>query len=118
MAIKAALVAVFVFVVAVTMMTPQVEGLTCGVVSSKLGPCLPYLKGTAGTPTKGCCDGVKALNGLASTTADKKTACSCIKSTAAGIKGINYGNAASLPGKCGVNIPYKISPSTDCTKIH
>ncbi|KHN33232.1 Non-specific lipid-transfer protein [Glycine soja] len=27
---------------------------------------------------------------------------------------LNAGNAASLPGKCGVNIPYKISTSTNC----
>ncbi|RZC63546.1 hypothetical protein C5167_025320, partial [Papaver somniferum] len=32
------------------------------------------------------------------------------------IAGIYYGNAASLPRKCGVNIPYTINPSTKCTK--
>nr|B3A0N2.1 RecName: Full=Non-specific lipid-transfer protein; Short=LTP [Lycium barbarum] len=49
-------------------------------------------------PLGGCCGGIK-------------------KSAAAGISGINYGIAAGLPGKCGVNIPYKISPSTDCSKV-
>ncbi|GJW14584.1 non-specific lipid-transfer protein-like protein [Tanacetum coccineum] len=33
-----------------------------------------------------------------------------------GIKGVKPALASSLPGKCGVSIPYKISPSTDCSK--
>ncbi|CAN1327453.1 Non-specific lipid-transfer protein [Linum perenne] len=30
------------------------------------------------------------------------------------IPGINYGLASGLPGKCGVNVGYPISPSVDC----
>lgn len=33
------------------------------------------------------------------------------------MKGIDLGKAAGLPSACGVNIPYKISPSTDCSTI-
>ncbi|MCE3052255.1 tyrosine protein phosphatase, partial [Datura stramonium] len=51
------------------------------------------------------------------TPADRKTACTCLKSAANTIKGINAGKAAGLPAACGVNIPYKISPSTDCSKV-
>nr|XP_017245496.1 PREDICTED: non-specific lipid-transfer protein 1-like [Daucus carota subsp. sativus] len=58
----------------------------------------------------GCCSGVRSLNGMAKTPVDRKQACTCLKSVFGSIKGINYGLAAGLPGKCGVSIPYKISP--------
>ncbi|KAK1391174.1 Non-specific lipid-transfer protein [Heracleum sosnowskyi] len=93
-----------------------VEGLTCGQVTSKLSGCLNYLK-TGGAPSPGCCSGVKGLNSQAVTPTDRKQACTCLKTLAGSIKGINYGAAASLPGKCGVRIPYPISPSTDCSKV-
>ncbi|KAI3952811.1 hypothetical protein MKX01_006854 [Papaver californicum] len=88
--------------------------LSCGTVVSKMTPCLSYLQG--GAIGSGCCPGVKSLLALAQTTPDRKTACNCLKSASGSIPGINFGNAASLPSKCGVSIPYKISPSTDCTK--
>ncbi|OVA17275.1 Plant lipid transfer protein/Par allergen [Macleaya cordata] len=89
--------------------------LSCGTVASKLAPCINYLK-VGGALPKTCCDGVKGLKAAAQTPADRKTACGCLKSAASGIAGINLGLAGSLPGKCGVSIPYKISPSTDCSK--
>ncbi|KNA03505.1 hypothetical protein SOVF_208550 [Spinacia oleracea] len=92
-------------------------GVSCGMVSSGLAPCISYLKGGDG-PTQGCCDGIKALNQEAATPADKQTACTCLKSAANSISGIDYGKAAALPGKCSVNIPYAISPTTDCDAIH
>ncbi|KAM0006269.1 Non-specific lipid-transfer protein [Helianthus debilis subsp. tardiflorus] len=64
-----------------------------------------------------CCSGVKSLNSAAKTTPDRQTACGCLKSAYSSNSGINAGNAASLPGKCGVSIPYKISPGTDCSKV-
>ncbi|KNA03967.1 hypothetical protein SOVF_204070 [Spinacia oleracea] len=91
-------------------------GITCGMVSSKLAPCIGYLKG--GPLGGGCCGGIKALNAAAATTPDRKTACNCLKSAANAIKGINYGKAAGLPGMCGVHIPYAISPSTNCNAVH
>lgn len=65
----------------------------------------------------GCCSGIKSLNAAAKTTPDRQAACNCIKGASKGIPGINYGLASSLPGKCSVSIPYKISPSTDCSKV-
>uniref|UniRef100_A0A251UI74 Non-specific lipid-transfer protein n=1 Tax=Helianthus annuus TaxID=4232 RepID=A0A251UI74_HELAN len=62
-----------------------------------------------------CCGGVKGLNNAAKLTPDRQTACGCLKSVYASNSGINLGFASDLPGKCGVNIPYKISPSTDCS---
>ncbi|OMO94059.1 Plant lipid transfer protein/Par allergen [Corchorus olitorius] len=63
-----------------------------------------------------CCDGVKALNGMAKTTPDRQTACRCLQTAAKTIKGIKPNLAEGLPGKCGVSIPYKISTSTNCNK--
>ncbi|CAH9134705.1 unnamed protein product [Cuscuta epithymum] len=102
----------------VVVAAPHAEAaITCGQVSQKLAPCLAYLKSGTGLPTAGCCGGVKSLAGSATTTADRKTACGCLKSLSNSITGLNLGAAAGLPGKCGVNVPYKISPSTDCSTV-
>nr|AVN68376.1 lipid transfer protein 2 [Artemisia annua] len=95
---------------------PYAEALSCSEVTSKLAPCFNYLK-SGGKVPPACCDGVKGLNSAAKTTPDRKTACTCMKSAYKSYNGINADNAAGLPGKCGVNIPYKISLSTDCNKV-
>jgi hypothetical protein len=59
---------------------------------------------------------VRSLNSAASTTADRRAACNCLKSAAARVGGLVAGNAASIPAKCGVSIPYTISPSIDCSR--
>ncbi|OIW00888.1 hypothetical protein TanjilG_20889 [Lupinus angustifolius] len=89
--------------------------ITCGQVTSKLAPCITYLR-SGGPVSGGCCGGVKALVAAAQSTADKQAACNCLKSAASAIK-FNPGNAASLPGKCRVSIPYKISSSTNCASF-
>ena len=91
--------------------------ISCGSVNSAVVPCLTYITGK-GPLTAGCCSGISNLNKAASTTPDRQTACKCLKSVAAAISGINYGIVAGLPGKCGVNVPYKISPSTNCAGVH
>ncbi|KAE8662778.1 Non-specific lipid-transfer protein [Hibiscus syriacus] len=78
----------------------------------------PYLKGPGGGAVPpACCSGIKTLNGEAQTTPDRQAACNCLKSAAATITGINLNLASGLPGKCGVSIPYQISPSTDCKSV-
>ena len=89
--------------------------VTCGQVTSSLAPCMPALTG-GGSPSPACCSGIKSLNSMASTPADRKAACSCLKSAAGSVKGINLSAASGLPGKCGVHIPYPISTSVDCSK--
>ncbi|KAF3447968.1 hypothetical protein FNV43_RR08675 [Rhamnella rubrinervis] len=90
-------------------------GLLCSQIKSQLAPCIIFLV-NGGNPTTQCCAGVRNVVSASKTTPDRQSACNCLKSTAAGVKGININNAASLPGKCKVNIPYKISPSTNCAK--
>ena len=106
-----------VVVVCMVALAPHAEAaITCGQVVGNLAPCLGYLRG-GGKPTPGCCNGVKGLNSAARTTGDRRTACSCLKSAASSYPGLKPGNMASLPGQCGVSIPYQIKPSTDCTRI-
>ncbi|XVF84175.1 hypothetical protein PTKIN_Ptkin17bG0004500 [Pterospermum kingtungense] len=114
----------FVVVLCLLMGAPQLAqgAITCNEVTSNLVPCLAYLTGTgagagAGAVPGPCCSGIKTLNAAAQTTPDRQTACNCLKSIAATIPGINYGVAGEVPGKCGVNIPYNISLSTDCNSI-
>ncbi|PUZ62727.1 hypothetical protein GQ55_3G009200 [Panicum hallii var. hallii] len=91
--------------------------VTCGQVSSAIGPCLSYARGTGTGPSAACCSGVKSLNSAARTTADRRAACTCLKSAASRLSGLKAGNAASIPSKCGVSIPYTISPSVDCSRV-
>ncbi|KAK1312307.1 Non-specific lipid-transfer protein 4 [Acorus calamus] len=86
--------------------------ITCGQVVSYISSCLPYARGGGAMPPK-CCPGVRALNGAARTTPDRQQACKCIKSLSRGIS-IRY--ASSIPSKCGLSVPYAISPKTDCNK--
>ncbi|KAL4587210.1 hypothetical protein LXL04_000077 [Taraxacum kok-saghyz] len=95
---------------------PHAEAITCGQVAGNLAPCLGYLQ-NGGAPSGGCCNGVKGLNNAARTTSDKKTACGCLKSAYNSFPGIKPNYASALPGACGVSIPYKISPSTNCNNI-
>ncbi|PIA32469.1 hypothetical protein AQUCO_04500226v1 [Aquilegia coerulea] len=91
--------------------------ITCGFVASKVAPCVNYLRGTGGAVPPACCTGVRTINAAATSTPDRQTACRCLKTTASSIKGLNQGLVSSLPNKCGVSIPYPISPSTDCSKV-
>ncbi|XP_074313780.1 non-specific lipid-transfer protein-like [Silene latifolia] len=89
--------------------------VTCPGVTKSLAPCMTYLKGTGGpTPPPNCCVGVRTLKGMARTTADRRTACNCMKTAAGRMKGLNYGNAARLPNQCGVRMSYTLSPNINC----
>nr|WEA82716.1 nonspecific lipid transfer protein 21 [Solanum melongena] len=91
--------------------------ITCSTVINSLIPCLSYVVSGGKVPPT-CCRGIKSLYGMAKTTADRQGVCSCLKNAASNVSGINFKNAAALPGKCGVkNIPFKISPNADCSKV-
>ncbi|RWW53269.1 hypothetical protein BHE74_00040253 [Ensete ventricosum] len=89
--------------------------ISCGQVISYLIPCLGYAQGT-GPLTERCCSGVRGLNDAAQTTPDRQATCNCLKRSAAGVSGIQPGLISGIPSKCGINVPYRISPSTDCSR--
>ncbi|KAI3742790.1 hypothetical protein L1987_60486 [Smallanthus sonchifolius] len=113
--VKMALVVLMCFMVASTPYAVD-AAVTCQLVVSSLTPCASYL--TRGGPVPpSCCNGINSLYKAAATTTDRQTACKCMEQAAGMIPGLSLNAASSLPGKCGVNIPYKISPTTDCSKV-
>ncbi|XP_062094678.1 non-specific lipid-transfer protein 1-like [Humulus lupulus] len=113
---NAKFVIVLAIVALVAAAVPMTEALTCGQIQGSLAPCLTYLK-SGGAPATGCCKGIKDLVAMAKTTADRKSACNCLKNAASKVPGINPTFASALPSKCGANIPYKISTSTNCNSV-
>ncbi|GMY07459.1 non-specific lipid-transfer protein 8 [Fagus crenata] len=89
-------------VVMLLLLAPATEAsISCSDVVKDLRPCLTYLQNGTGKPTAACCSGVSALASAASSSADKKAACACIKSSAKQINA-NAEAAKALPGDCGI----------------
>ncbi|CAN6835343.1 unnamed protein product [Brassica oleracea var. botrytis] len=89
--------------------------LSCGTVSGNLAACIGYLTQNGPLP-RGCCTGVTNLNNMARTTPDRQQACRCLVGAANSFPTLNAARATGLPKACGVNIPYKISKSTNCNR--
>ncbi|KAL8262511.1 hypothetical protein R6Q59_023860 [Mikania micrantha] len=90
--------------------------ISCATVIQDLTPCVGYLRSGSGKPPPACCSGAKALAAAATATADKQAACSCLQMASRSLNP-NPTLAKSLPGKCGINLGFTISPNVDCTKI-
>ncbi|CAI9761909.1 unnamed protein product [Fraxinus pennsylvanica] len=108
----------YLVVVIAVVVAPHAEAaISCGTVASTLSPCLNYVMyGGHQVPPK-CCANIKSLYGMAKTTTDRQSVCTCLHTVAASASAASIKNAAGLPSKCGVRIPYKISPSMDCSKV-
>ncbi|KAL2337627.1 hypothetical protein Fmac_012073 [Flemingia macrophylla] len=104
-----------VLVCMVMMGSHTAQAITCGQVQGNMAQCVAYLQNGGAVPPN-CCSGVRNIVNTARTTADRRTVCNCLKTAAASIHGLKPTNAQTLPGKCGVNIPYKISTSTNCNR--
>nr|AGL08243.1 non-specific lipid transfer protein 4 [Cuphea paucipetala] len=88
-------------------------------VMNYLTPCVNFVLYGGAVVSQQCCTGVQTLYAAAGTTQDRQGVCSCLKSAINGmpVSNFNINNAASLPSRCGVSVPYKISPSTDCKSV-
>jgi hypothetical protein len=106
-------------VVCIMVMTASTTkaAISCNQVINTLTPCISYVVGN-GALTDNCCNGIRGLNSAARTTPDRQSVCTCLKNTASqfSYNSRNVALAAGLPGKCGVKLPYKIDPSTDCKR--
>ncbi|XP_073309380.1 non-specific lipid-transfer protein 1-like [Primulina huaijiensis] len=91
--------------------------VTCGEVDVALLSCIDYLRGREAEPTPACCNGVKAVKGMAGTPADKRTCCNCVKAAANRYTDLKDTAAQSLPSKCGVQLDIPISRNVDCDRI-
>ncbi|AEE74677.1 lipid transfer protein 6 [Arabidopsis thaliana] len=89
--------------------------VSCNTVIADLYPCLSYVTQGGPVPTL-CCNGLTTLKSQAQTSVDRQGVCRCIKSAIGGLtlSPRTIQNALELPSKCGVDLPYKFSPSTDC----
>ncbi|GER55330.1 non-specific lipid-transfer protein [Striga asiatica] len=96
---------------------PRVEAaIGCGSVVSYLQSCVAYV--TNKGPIGSCCSGVNGLYVAAKTKEDRQSVCVCLKTVAASYYGLDLDKVEGLPATCGIDIPYKISPSTDCAKVN
>ncbi|XP_058073776.1 non-specific lipid-transfer protein 1-like [Magnolia sinica] len=99
------------------LLIPATEAaIKCSDVVKALTPCVNYLKNGNGTPTSACCNGANKLNSLATTSSDRQTVCSCLKTAAQNINP-NDAAAKALPGSCGITLPSPVSKTVDCSKI-
>ncbi|CAN6337296.1 unnamed protein product [Urochloa humidicola] len=97
---------------------PAEAALSCSTVYNTLMPCLGYVQ-SGGTVPRACCSGIQSLVSGARTTPDRRAICTCLKDVAAGAAGGPYiSRAAGLPGRCGVPLPYKLSPNMNCDSIN
>ncbi|PHT45741.1 hypothetical protein CQW23_14899 [Capsicum baccatum] len=90
--------------------------MTCDTVYDGLQPCLNYVLYGGSVPTD-CCNGIESLLASATTTADRQSACSCVKSLTSYASDEQLSRAASIPGQCGASVPFEISPNVDCSKV-
>ncbi|KAL2330534.1 hypothetical protein Fmac_018115 [Flemingia macrophylla] len=90
--------------------------LSCPQVQFTVAPCLGYLRGPSGTVPTLCCNAVRTLNNKARTTPDRQGTCRCLRVIVQNLPRLNLATLAALPTKCGVNLPYKATPSIDCNK--
>ncbi|RZC72414.1 hypothetical protein C5167_035597 [Papaver somniferum] len=107
-------VCVVVVLAMVQLMVEPSQAFTCSDVDKSLVQCMPYLVGSAPQPVTACCDGVKQIKGMATTTDEKRQACGCVKDAANKYQNIKEDAASGLPTKCGVPLSYPISKNIDC----
>ncbi|CAM8961021.1 hypothetical protein QQ045_005785 [Rhodiola kirilowii] len=115
----AALKTLVVALLCMLMAAPSLHAqMSCGQMVNKLTPCIDYLMNGGAVPSN-CCAGVTALYSTATTTPNRQAICKCLKSALGSVSysSNNLKNAQALPGKCGVKIPYKISPNLKCETI-
>ncbi|CAO2173297.1 unnamed protein product [Urochloa humidicola] len=107
---------VLMFAAAATRYEAAAATTTCAEIGSAMSPCFSYARGAV---TIGpCCAAVRDLAAAATTTAERRFACSCLKAAAARVTGLDAGTAAKIPARCAVTMPYTISPTIDCSRVN
>ncbi|KAK3188783.1 hypothetical protein Dsin_028344 [Dipteronia sinensis] len=89
--------------------------ITCGTVSSKAAACVPYASGKARAPSPKCCSNLRQLAGLVKNVGDKKAICQCLKDAGKSM-GIQDRYLTKIPRACNINVGFRVSASTDCSK--
>ncbi|GMH26382.1 hypothetical protein Nepgr_028225 [Nepenthes gracilis] len=96
----------------------QAQNPFCNLVKSRLGSCIPYLKTKGSGPVPaGCCTQVRTLNAVSTLHAVRRAICICLKQIIPTYGPGAFGAAASVPGKCGVKLPFKITKNLNCDTV-
>ncbi|CAL5038875.1 unnamed protein product [Urochloa decumbens] len=90
--------------------------IACPDVLSDMEPCLSFLQGDGAAPSGQCCAGARSVYAAASTTAERRATCECLKTAYRQINA-QLSAAQALPDNCGLSLPYTITPDIDCSKI-
>ncbi|XP_004492552.1 non-specific lipid-transfer protein 1-like [Cicer arietinum] len=97
---------------------PKANGaLPCGQVQLYVASCIGYLRSPGPSVPAPCCNGIRTVNSQSKTTSDRQSVCKCLKTTSLSLPGLNLPALAALPAKCGVNLPYTVTPSINCNTI-
>ncbi|KAJ4834981.1 hypothetical protein Tsubulata_040471 [Turnera subulata] len=94
------------------------QSISCGQVAYNLRSCIYTLQGAA--PTTACCSALNSTVTQATTSADLQGLCTCLTVADGTISGFNtvVGLAVDIAAdKCGVTVPFEISPDTNCTSV-
>ncbi|KAG8363541.1 hypothetical protein BUALT_Bualt19G0033100 [Buddleja alternifolia] len=105
----------FAAVFAIIFLAAPAASITCSDVIKDIRPCLNYLKSGSGAPPAPCCSGASNLASSATTTADKQTACNCLKNASKNTN-LKPELAKALPKNCGISLPFEVSTTVDCSK--
>ncbi|KAL3334098.1 hypothetical protein AABB24_030722 [Solanum stoloniferum] len=112
---KTVLLSFLLIFMVVALASAKTRAITCDIVHNIMHP---YCHGYAllgGSFSSECCNEVKSLISNITTIANRQSACSCMKRLAYTKKQVN--RLASIPGKCGANLPFKIGKDVDCSKV-
>ncbi|XP_050214878.1 non-specific lipid-transfer protein 1-like [Mercurialis annua] len=105
---NAKLVCVFMFCMVIAPMVTEAQ--TCNQIINSFGSCFSYITRQGFPyPSFDCCLAMRSISNC-----NHKAACNCLKGFIVSFRGIDFNLAESLPRLCGVNLPYKISPSASC----
>ncbi|KAL7143589.1 hypothetical protein ABFS83_08G202100 [Erythranthe nasuta] len=96
---------------------PRVQAVSCFDISPVVMQCASFALGAVSQPSGGCCNEVSRLNGMASSTDDKRLLCNCFKSLAPQYPNVKDSNLNAIPQNCGVSLSFSVSSNTDCNTI-
>ncbi|KAF5206680.1 Non-specific lipid-transfer protein [Thalictrum thalictroides] len=94
----------------------QLEGyISCGSIVRNLVPCIGYARNGGMSVPQQCCNGARMAMAMASSTPDRRQACTCIKNFTPMVPGIQYNLVNKIAEECGVSLLFEISPDIDCS---
>ncbi|KAK3000005.1 hypothetical protein RJ639_022906, partial [Escallonia herrerae] len=95
--VKSAMALFLVLLATARLVVEPVEALGCNDLAPAVVQCAPYALGNVAQPSAGCCNELQRVKGMASTTADRRQMCSCLKQYAPRFPNVKEAALAALP---------------------